>query len=206
MKNKRWFPVVYMFIVTAFFSAIVIGFTRITEARVQANQEFAFESAVLRVLPDMYDPGASQQALHTRFVEEVQKPDDATAGAYVLRQGGSVAGYALPFSGQGFWAPIKGVLGISPDRETITGIAFYEQNETPGLGARITEPDFKEQFESLRMTGAEAPIQMKRPGEPLNEGQFHAVTGATQTSVRLERIINDALAQWNSKMKSGESP
>lgn len=201
MREKRWFPILYMFIVTAFFSAIVIGFTRATEAKVAANQRFAFERAVLQVLPGMYDQETSQSVLHQRFVEQLKEPGDETEGAYVLQEDGSVQAYALPFSGQGFWAPIRGVIGIDADAETIIGISFYEQNETPGLGARITEPEFREQFDALEMQTGGRVLEMKRPGEPLNAGQFHAVTGATQTSTRLEKMINNALTDWRSAMR-----
>ena len=57
MREKPWFPAVYMFVVTAFFSSIVIGFSRLTEKRVEANTTLAFEKAVLSVLPGMLDAG-----------------------------------------------------------------------------------------------------------------------------------------------------
>jgi major membrane immunogen (membrane-anchored lipoprotein) len=37
---------------------------------------------------------------------------------------------------------------------------------------------------------------MRRPGDALGPSDVHAVTGATQTSVRLEKILNDALKKW----------
>ena len=33
MREKKWFPIGYMFVVTAFFSAIIIGFAEVTRAR-----------------------------------------------------------------------------------------------------------------------------------------------------------------------------
>ncbi len=199
MKKNRSFAVIYMFIVTAFFSAIVIGFSEYTDERVKANQSFAYERAVLSVLPDIDLKGKSQMQMHNIFVEELEEPSEKTHGAYVFQKNGRLT-YALPFQGQGFWAPIKGVIGIDPDTLKVTGIEFYEQNETPGLGARIEDEEFKDQFDQLKLFANETPIEMKRPGEQLDTGQVHAVTGATQTSVRLERIINDALQSWKEKM------
>jgi hypothetical protein len=40
---------------------------------------------------------------------------------------------------------------------------------------------------------------MKRPSDVLGKSDVHAITGATQTSIRLEKIINDALINWLSK-------
>ena len=200
MQEKWWFPIVYMFLITAFFSSIVIGFSYVTSARVEANENFAFEKAVLMALPDLYNKEKSRSELHRTFVERISSPDETSGGAYTLKDAGQIAAYALPISGQGFWAPIKGVIGIKADRLTITGIAFYEQNETPGLGAQITKDIFKNQFNGKIISSSGKPVNMKRPGDVLGKSDVYAVTGATQTSTRLEKIINDALTNWLSKL------
>jgi len=193
-----------MFVVMMAFSSVVIGLARYTDERVEANQALAFERAVVRVLPGVYEEGLSGLEIHRRFVEQVDEPTEATAGAYSHKSNGVVQTYALPFEGQGFWATIKGIIGIKADRETVTAISFYEQNETPGLGARITEPEFRDQFEGKVLAADGKTLTFRRPGETLTPSQVHAVTGATQTSVRLEKIVNDAVAQWREQL-SGES-
>jgi RnfABCDGE-type electron transport complex G subunit len=202
MKEKRWFPVIYMFIVTAVFSSAVIGFSQYTQDRVQANQQHNFDLAVLKVLPGMYNPSMSSIELYKEFQEKVEEPTDETAGAYVLKKNGTIAAYALPIEGQGFWAEIKAVIGIEPDLNTITGFAVYEQRETPGLGAEISKKEFSMQFDDLAISAQGKPITFRRPGEELQKGQVHAVTGATQTSTRLEKIINDSLEQWRQKIEN----
>ena len=203
MQEKRWYPVLYMFIVTAFFSSIVIGVSQFTRERVIANQKLFFEQAVLAVLPGMYDADVSDLELHRRFEEQIGRPDEFTAGAYTIKKEGQLIAYALPIQGQGFWAPIKGVIGIAADKKTITGVVFYEQKETPGLGAQITTVEFRSQFQGkvISMTGK--PLNFKRPGDILGKSDVHAVTGATQTSARLEKIINNGLRNWQLKMAEG---
>ena len=196
MREKRWYPILYMFCVTAFFSSIVIGFSQFTRDRVTANQQITFEHAVLSVLPGMYDPKASDLELHKKFEERLDKPDESSAGAYTLKENGHLVAYALPIEGQGFWATIKGVIGIDADKKTITGLFIYEQNETPGLGAEIAAPPFRNQFEGKVISATDKPLNIKRPGSELGQSDVHAVTGATQTSTRLEKVINDALKSW----------
>ncbi len=203
MREKRWFPVLYMFIVTAFFSSIVIGVSQFTRERVIANQKRAFEQAVLAVLPGMYDADASDLELHRRFEERLGRPDEFTAGAYTIKKDGKLIAYALPISGQGFWAPIKGVIGIGADKKIITGVVFYEQKETPGLGAQITTIEFRSQFQGKVMSIGPKPLSFKRPGDILGQSDVQAVTGATQTSARLEKIINNGLRNWQLKMAEG---
>ena len=192
----------YMFIVTAVFSSAVIGISQYTQDRVQANQQLNFDVAVLKVLPGMYDPTMSSVELHKEFDEQVEKPTDQTAGAYVLKKNGAITAYALPIEGRGFWAQIKAVIGIEPDMKTITGFAVYQQRETPGLGAEVSKKEFTRQFDNLEISTQGKPITFRRPGEELQKGQVHAVTGATQTSTRLEKIINDSLEQWRQKIEN----
>ena len=207
IKDKKWFPVVYMFAVTFFFSSIVIGLTQLTADRVEANQELAFERAVVNVLPGLHDESkqVSRMQLHSVFVEEVLPPSDDSAGAYMLEKSGIAEAYALPFSGQGFWAEIRGVLGISDDMKTVTAVAFYQQNETPGLGAEIAKPEFTDQFKGKVFADRGKPLTVKRPSSELDKSSVHAVTGATQTSVRLEKMINDAVSQWRKDMSEGSN-
>jgi Na+-transporting NADH:ubiquinone oxidoreductase subunit C len=89
---------------------------------------------------------------------------------------------------------------LKDDRRTITGIAFYEQNETPGLGAQITTITFTSQFRDKILAQGDKPLNIRPPGAPLGESDVHAVTGATQTSTRLEKILNDSLTQWYAKL------
>ncbi|MHC4170413.1 MAG: hypothetical protein ACYSWQ_26020 [Planctomycetota bacterium] len=115
MREKRWFPVAYMFVVTAFFSSIVIGFAQFTSDRVEANADLAFEKAVLAVLPGLLKEGESRLEIHKKFVERVGPPDEQIGGACRLTEDGRTVAYALPVEGQGFWAPIKGVIVSGQD-------------------------------------------------------------------------------------------
>lgn len=185
-----------MFCATAFFSSIVIGLTYLTSDRVEANETLALERAVLSVLPDVDVEKMMRTEIHNTFTEMIVEPNDASGSVYTARNDNAIVAYVLRMSGQGFWAPIRGVMGIKPDRKTITGIAFYEQNETPGLGAEIAEMPFRSQFRGKVISSGDAPMKIKRPGTTLGDSEVHAVTGATQTSNRLEVIINTALKQW----------
>jgi Na+-transporting NADH:ubiquinone oxidoreductase subunit C len=206
IRNKSWFPILYMFCVTALFSSIVIGLTRVTSERVEANQKLALERAVLSVLPKVEVEAMSRSEIHEAFIESINEPDDSSAGAYTAKRDGQIIAYVLPISGRGFWAPIKGVIGIKTDKKTITGIAFYEQNETPGLGAEIAKAPFRNQFEGKVISSTADPINFRRPGATLGDNEVHAVTGATQTSSRLEIIINTELKKWRDQSaKSNES-
>jgi Na+-transporting NADH:ubiquinone oxidoreductase subunit C len=202
IRKQSWFPILYMFCVTAFFSSIVIGLTRLTNERVEANEKLAFERAVLSVLPGMDIEMLRNLEIHNKFTGMISEANDLSQRAYTAERDGRIIAYILPISGQGFWAPIKGVIGIEMDKKTIAGIAFYEQNETPGLGAEIAKAPFRNQFVGKVISSEAEPIKFRRPGATLSESEVHAVTGATQTSDRLENIINTELKKWRGRSES----
>ena len=197
MREKAWYPVLYMFLVTAAFSTALIVFARMTEARVDANERIAFERAVLTALdiPGVADMGPVE--IHRFFSDNITSNNAPLSGAMIYRTDRGVT-YALPFHGQGFWAPIHGILGIESDTHTLSGLAVYEQNETPGLGAEIAQPSFRTQFDGVKIAteGKCVRILTAAEGEPEKENEVAAVTGATQTSTRLEKMINARLDEW----------
>jgi len=57
----------------------------------------------------------------------------------------SFVGVAFKASGKGYSSIIETMVGMRKDG-TITAIKVVAQNETPGLGSRVAEPDFLKQF------------------------------------------------------------
>jgi len=192
MREKPWFAVAYMFAVTAFFSFIVIGLARVTAERVRRNEQLAFERAVLMAL--QMAQGKTAEQIHQTFVEMIEPVQGENN--YGLIRDGELAAYAVGFSGRGFWAPIRGVIGIEPDRQTVIGIAFYDQKETPGLGGEIVGQTFRRQFENLKLNPGPRPIEFRPFGATLDSHQVHAITGATQTCTRLEHLMNEDINEW----------
>jgi len=93
---------------------------------------------------------------------------------------------------------------VAPDASKIIGVAFYEHNETPGLGARISESWFTEQFSGLPLHPIEGGDQIfylnpKRAGKAHNE--LDAITGASRTSDAVERFLNRDLDLFLRELK-----
>jgi Na+-transporting NADH:ubiquinone oxidoreductase subunit C len=196
MREKAWFPIFYMFMVTLFFSAIIIIFGSFTRKRVEDNERVAFERAVLEALPVDMPAKISLSEIHRIYLDFVRDSIPETAGALRYMRDDSLIAYALPLEGPGFWAPIKGVIGISADKKTVTGIAFYEQNETPGLGGEIVKPSFRDQFIGKELSDRAFSLEIRLKTAELDESSVHAITGATQTSMRLSEFLNEQLRVW----------
>lgn len=99
------------------------------------------------------------------------------------------------FSGMGFWDYITGIMVLSSDLSRISTLRIIDQKETPGLGARITEESFTSQFHNFPLRSG---AQRFTFGEAAAEDgkTIDALTGATQTSIALERIINSELFRF----------
>ncbi len=54
--------------------------------------------------------------------------------------------YIFPLLGQGLWGAIWGNVALKEDKNTIIGIQFDHESETPGLGAEINKNSFESSF------------------------------------------------------------
>ena len=61
-------------------------------------------------------------------------------------QKAEAVGYVIPINGFGLWDAIYGYLAIKPDGNTVIGTSWYDQKETPGLGANIAEAYWQNLF------------------------------------------------------------
>ncbi len=114
----------------------------------------------------------------------------------VYRQIDEPGRVGFTFSGMGFWDRINGFLAFESDLQTLVGLRFFDHQETPGLGARIEEPEFLEQFEGLRIdwdAPADRRIVINGGAAPDAAHRVDAITGATQTSTSLMTILNEEL-------------
>jgi Na+-transporting NADH:ubiquinone oxidoreductase subunit C len=204
IREKTWYPIIYMFAITMVLSTILIIFGTFTRQRVQDNERIAFERAVLEAVPEVITGPLLPSEIHKTFSEYVYQPADSTAGAYQVIKDGFLIAFVLPIEGPGFWASIKGVVGIAADKKTVTGISFYEQNETPGLGGEIVKPAFRSQFVGKVLSTTGSPLEIKVPPAPLDEHSVHAITGATQTSTRLDEFLSTQIAAWQQAMQERE--
>ncbi|HZK09706.1 MAG TPA: FMN-binding protein [Clostridia bacterium] len=130
---------------------------------------------------------AKQIAILDAFGVEAENPEDFFDTYVKEKSFGNLSGYelegqepayAIPFEGAGLWGTIRGYLALSEDLSTILGITFTEQSETPGLGGRIEEEQFRDQFRQIELKAL------------TYDDELQAITGATQTSASVLRIIN----------------
>jgi Na+-transporting NADH:ubiquinone oxidoreductase subunit C len=90
-----------------------------------------------------------------------------------LVRDGTVEALVLPFEGLGLWSTMYGYLALSGDLATVRGITFYEHAETAGLGALVSDPDWRALWEGKRVFDEEG-----RPRIRVIKGRVGTSTGA----------------------------
>ena len=100
----------------------------------------------------------------------------------------------LRLHGAGLWGGIGGYIALNEDKNTIFGINFNHESETPGLGALIVEEPFRSQFIGKHIRNAEGDIVsvvvLKKGNQAENgEEQVDAVSGATITSTGVSDML-----------------
>lgn len=190
MKKPLVYPVIFMVVVTAVFVSVLATFNYLTANTIKFNKENELRQKILYVfdiLPEGEDPNEIESIFNSRVIEK--KFGDISG--FALMDNNEEVAYAIPINGPGLWGSITGYLGLNKDFTKTIGIEFVTQSETPGLGGRISEEDFKKQFRNIDIT---SPVNgnyiISRPG---SGGNIDAISGATQTSTAVVKFINEDL-------------
>jgi Na+-transporting NADH:ubiquinone oxidoreductase subunit C len=196
--KKHILSVVYMFLITLFFASLVSAVKLLNERKIELNQTLKLQRTILQVLQSPADKRMTDEELAQLFAERVKKIDVHGKTLYIgyEEDGKTVHGYALPVGGPGFWGPIQGIVGVNPQASKVLGIAFTKHSETPGLGGRITEHWFTDQFKGLPLypiKGDQNIFYLKPEGSGKTANELDAITGATNTSSAVETFLNQEL-------------
>lgn len=175
MKNLKDYlvPTAALFII-CLVSTALLGLTNEVTAPIISN--LAAEAEVesrKEVFPDAAD------------FKEVETKDDASIVA-ALDENGSTIGYVIVNVGEGgYGGDISVMTGVTVEG-TVTGVKVLNHNETPGLGAKSKNEDFRDQFKGL-VSG----ITVSK--EKATGNSIKAITGATKTSTAVANAVNDAI-------------
>ncbi len=175
------------------------------EERMLTNQRVKLQRIILKVLGIHGEEKASAEDLVQTFETRVKSVEVKGKTLYVgyEKDGQTVRGYAFPVGGPGFWGPIYGMVAVDPKASKILGIAFYRHSETPGLGARMTEDWFTNQFAGLRLypiEGDKKIFYLKPTGAKEAPNELDAITGATGTNRSIEAFLNHELDYFLRKL------
>ncbi|MDF2550078.1 MAG: nqrC [Chlamydiales bacterium] len=123
-------------------------------------------------------------------------------------------GYLFHVTGMGLWDVISGYLALKTDGNTVIGISWYDQKETPGLGANIIDTSWQKQFPGksvfqpasngetdpkvapLGLTVVRGKVNEVLGDVPKAKNSVDGMAGATLTGNGVNKAYKDTLAPY----------
>lgn len=139
------------------------------------------------------DPAQSREAPPN--LSQIKRVPKLATVALVVKDGKPVQ-VVLPIEGIGLYGTLYGFVALDRDLETIRGLAFYENRETPGLGGEVDNPKWKAQWPGRKAfdDSGNVRIALVKGGGvgPPEKDPHHvdALSGATITSNGVTRMLN----------------
>ena len=116
--------------------------------------------------------------------------------------------YVLPVKGRGLWGGLWGYISVNDDRQHVFGTYFDHESETAGLGARIKERWFQEQFNGKPIftdNPQQGALTVVKKGLSKAETEIDGVTGATLTSNGVADMVTNGLQAYISFLSGGDA-
>jgi Na+-transporting NADH:ubiquinone oxidoreductase subunit C len=117
---------------------------------------------------------------------------------YICKKGKNTY-YVFSLRGKGLWGPIWGYISLQDDFNTVYGIYFGHESETPGLGAEISELEFQAMFRGKKLFENSRFVSVKLIKGGAEPGDLHgvdAVSGGTITSRGVENMLFNCLSGY----------
>ncbi len=188
-------------------ATLLTAVSQFTEPFRKANALAEEKRNVLVALNIPFDDGLSPKELLGEYEKNVKEETKGELEYFRYMSPSDpnkVEAVAVRFAGPGLWASIKGFLALEADMKTIRGITFYEQEETPGLGAEIAEEPFRNQFKgkTIHDKSGRNGIVIKAGANAAAGNEIEGITGATMTCDKVEQMLNAVIEKIAKDTKS----
>lgn len=122
------------------------------------------------------------------------------ATVYLVVSDGQIRLIILPVHGSGYASTLYGFLALQGDANTVVALSFFEHGETPGMGARIGEPDWLTQWagKKARDEAGEIRIGVAKGRVEPNAAPYmvDGISGATRTGEGVTRLLRFWLGEY----------
>jgi len=170
VKNKftenKIYTIAFLTIIVLISVVLLMFIASITLPRGKAQQDEEVRQMLAQMFEDMHD-------------------FELSGDMYSIIKGGEVIGYAFRGTGKGYGGDINILIGLNSDK-SIKDIVVLSHTETPGLGSKITESSFLDQFKGLTLED----LKLSKEG-----GSVDAITGATISSKAMVDGVKQSIEQ-----------
>lgn len=140
------------------------------------------------------DPASSRDLSNAEDIATLGRLENV-AVIYIIETDAGIERVVLPVRGYGLWGTLYGYLALEGDLRTISGLGFYDQKETPGLGGEVDNPKWKAQWVGVQLfDDAGQPVvrlvkTRSASGSEAAAYEVDALSGATLTSRGVENLV-----------------
>ena len=198
-------PVVVLTVITLIAGLALSGVYSMTKDTIEA-QKMAANLASFQVVVPEAEKFESNDAMDKALAElngAVYGTDFGRATINEAYQGldasGNIVGYVIrATSSDGFDGDVSMAVGLNAEG-AVNAIDFTTLNETPGMGMRVADPEFKDQFSGKAVSR----FTLNKAGGSTADDQIDTVSGASTTSGAVVNAVNAALDFFNTTVKGG---
>lgn len=181
-----------LFAITAVLAGLLAFVNGKTAPIIAQNEALKKEDAMRAVLPEAAEFEEAEITDEIAALSDSGEIKEAYTG---IGTSGDVVGACVITETSGYDIGINTVTGVDAELE-VTGVEITSLKETPGLGAKAKDEDFREQYE-----GKTAEIGVSKTGA--DDKNIAAISGATKTSNGVTHGVNLALETAEILMKGG---
>jgi Na+-transporting NADH:ubiquinone oxidoreductase subunit C len=181
----------FVFIMGFLTSLVFVGMDALTAERIEANKDAAIYSAVLTHNGISFNSGNLIEVFNQNITVEQITYEGQTLSLYINEDNGNVSFMYGVFALGGLWGPLRGVITLESDFQTIVNVAVLEEQETPGLGGKVKNREFLDQFIGLvLLPELNRPVEVNKDAAENKSNEVDEISGATGTSTAFERLLN----------------
>jgi Na+-transporting NADH:ubiquinone oxidoreductase subunit C len=183
----------FVFIMGFLTSLVFVGMDALTAERIEANKDAAIYSAVLNHNEISFNSGNLADVFNENITVEEVIYEGQTLSFYINEANGNVSFMYGVFALGGLWGPLRGVITLESDFQTIVNVTVLEEQETPGLGGKVKNREFLDQFIGLVLIPElDRPVEVNKDAAANEANEVDEISGATGTSTAFERLLNDS--------------
>jgi Na+-transporting NADH:ubiquinone oxidoreductase subunit C len=213
-----WFAAVVCIVCAVLLSGAASGLRSMQ----QENIELDVKKNILKALNVTVPAKSTNEAIQQLYADNVNElvvntagelqgnktPADAIDNAdllpvYQKTQNNQVVATAIPIQGKGLWSTIKGYLALESDYNTVLGVTFYEQGETPGLGAEVAQDWFQDMWAGKKILSTDGTLESitvakgtVAPDDKNKQHKVDGISGATMTGNGINVFVRNDLQKY----------
>lgn len=188
-------PAISLLLICAVITAALAFTNAITIDQIKVSEASAAKEAMEAVLSsaDRFEAIESLDGISE------DKPGLITLNeAYNGFKGDALEGYVFQVVTKGYGGDINVTVGVNKDGQ-ITGVNVGNNSETPGLGKKAEDPQFKSQMEGIVPNG---PLVIVKSAKSKPE-EIEAISGATITSTAVVKAVQAAMEAFSAINEKG---